>query len=51
VLRRTPDVLDELVQAVVDDGGGVEHVAADTPLRDHLTAASLRFPLPPHPAG
>jgi peptide chain release factor subunit 1 len=51
VLRRTPDVLDELVQAVIDEGGGVEHVAADTPLRDRLTAASLRFALPAHPAG
>jgi peptide chain release factor subunit 1 len=50
-LRRTPDILDELVQAVIDDGGGVEHVAADTPLRDHITTASLRFQLPPNPAG
>jgi hypothetical protein len=48
-LRRTPDVLDELVQAVIDEGGGVEHVAADTPLREHVTAATLRFLLPPHP--
>jgi hypothetical protein len=50
VLRRTPDVVDELVQAVIDEGGSVEHVAAETPLREHVTAATLRFPLPPHPA-
>jgi peptide chain release factor subunit 1 len=50
-LRRTPDVLDELVQSVIDEGGGVEHVTADTALREHVTAATLRFPLPPHPAG
>jgi peptide chain release factor subunit 1 len=50
-LRRTPDVLDELVQSVIDEGGGVEHVTADTALREHDTAATLRFPLPPHPTG
>ncbi|GAA1240831.1 hypothetical protein GCM10009609_00540 [Pseudonocardia aurantiaca] len=27
----------------------LEHVAAGTPLREHVTAATLRFPLPPHP--
>jgi peptide chain release factor subunit 1 len=48
-LRRTPDVLDELVQAVIDEGGSVEHVAADTPLREHVAAATLRFPVPPPP--
>jgi peptide subunit release factor 1 (eRF1) len=51
VLRRVPDVLDELVQSVIDEGGGVEHVTTDTALREHVTAATLRFPLPPHPAG
>jgi peptide chain release factor subunit 1 len=50
-LRRVPDVLDELAQSVIDDGGGVEHVTTDTALREHVTAATLRFPLPPHPAG
>jgi hypothetical protein len=44
-------VLDELVQSVIDEGGGVEHVTTDTALLDHVTAATLRFPLPPHPAG
>jgi peptide chain release factor subunit 1 len=47
--RAVPDVLDELVQEVMDEGGSVEHVLADTPLREHVTAAHLRFPLPPGP--
>jgi peptide chain release factor subunit 1 len=48
-VRLTPDVADELVQQVIDDGGSVEHVSADTALKDHVTAAFLRFPLPPEP--
>jgi peptide chain release factor subunit 1 len=47
--RKTDDVIDELAQAVIDTAGTVEHVRADTPLRDHLAAADLRFPLPPKP--
>jgi peptide chain release factor subunit 1 len=47
--RKTDDVIDELTLAVIDTGGTVEHVTADTPLREHLTAAELRFPLPPKP--
>jgi hypothetical protein len=47
--RRTDDVIDELAQAVIDTGGTVEHVIADTPLREHMAAADLRFPLPPKP--
>ena len=47
--RRTDDVLDELAEAVIDAGGTVEHVAADTPLKEDITAARLRFPLPPPP--
>ena len=47
--RKTDDVIDELAQAVIDTAGTVEHVLADTPLRDHLAAADLRFPLPPKP--
>jgi len=31
---------------VLDAGGRVEHVHADTPLRDHTVAALLRFPVP-----
>jgi hypothetical protein len=49
--RKTDDVLDELAQLVIDTSGGVEHVLADTPLRDHLVAADVRFPLPPSPGG
>ncbi len=45
--RHIPDVIDELVQAVIDDGGSIEHVGGDTPLREHTVAAALRFPLPP----
>jgi peptide subunit release factor 1 (eRF1) len=48
--RRTADVIDELVQAVIDEGGSVEHVQAGTKLDEHTLAAALRFPLPP-PAG
>jgi Bacterial archaeo-eukaryotic release factor family 10 len=47
--RSTPDVLDELVQAVVDDSGSVRHIRAETRLSDVETAAELRFPLPPRP--
>jgi peptide chain release factor subunit 1 len=49
VLRHTPDVIDELVEAVVNESGTVEHVRAETPLREHVVAASLRFPVPPQP--
>jgi peptide chain release factor subunit 1 len=42
-------VIDELVEAVIDEGGSIQHVRADTELRAHLTAAWLRFALPPEP--
>ncbi|HTP19060.1 MAG TPA: hypothetical protein VMJ65_05615 [Solirubrobacteraceae bacterium] len=45
--RSTPDVIDELVEAVIDEGGSIRYVRADTILRDRLTAAWLRFALPP----
>jgi hypothetical protein len=48
--RRTPDVIDELVEGVVDSGGSIEHVRAETELRRHALAAALRFPLPPPPS-
>lgn len=48
--RAAPDVIDELVESVIDDGGAIEHVRAETPLADLLVAASLRFPLPPPPS-
>ena len=47
--RDTPDVIDELVEAVIDAGGAIEHVEAETALREHIVAAALRFPLPPLP--
>jgi Bacterial archaeo-eukaryotic release factor family 10 len=47
--RPAADVLDELAEAVIDDGGSVEHVVTETALKEHLVAASLRFPLPPVP--
>jgi peptide chain release factor subunit 1 len=43
--RPTGDVIDDLVEAVIDDGGSVEHVAGDTDLRTHVAGALLRFPL------
>jgi hypothetical protein len=43
--RRTGDVLDEMAGRVLDADGHVEHVHADTPLRDHTVAALLRFPV------
>jgi hypothetical protein len=45
--RHLPDVIDELVEAVIDEGGSIDHVEADTKLKDYTSAATLRFPLPP----
>jgi peptide subunit release factor 1 (eRF1) len=47
--RPTEDILDELAQAVIDESGSVRHVEADTDIKEHQAAASLRFPLPPMP--
>ena len=47
--RETPDIIDELVEAVIDAGGAIEHVEAETALRKHTIAVALRFPLPPLP--
>ncbi len=47
--RRTEDVIDELVEAVVNEGGSFRPVWAETELRGSTAAASLRFPLPPEP--
>jgi peptide chain release factor subunit 1 len=47
--RHTPDVIDELAEAVIDTSGAVEHVVAETELSEHVVGASLRFPLPPPP--
>jgi hypothetical protein len=48
-LRATPDVIDELSVRVIDDGGSIEHVEAETDLAPLVVAAMLRFPLPPEP--
>jgi peptide chain release factor subunit 1 len=45
--RRSPDVIDELVAVVIDEGGSAKHVEVDTKLSEYLVAAELRFPLPP----
>jgi peptide chain release factor subunit 1 len=47
--RATPDVIDELVEAVIEEGGSLHHVPDGSGLDDRLAAASLRFPLPPAP--
>ncbi|HWG60909.1 MAG TPA: hypothetical protein VG253_04280 [Streptosporangiaceae bacterium] len=49
--RRTPDVIDELAQAAIDESATVKHIHDDSRLDPYLTAAALRFPLPPLPAG
>jgi peptide chain release factor subunit 1 len=46
-MRSTPDVVDELAEMTVDDGGQIEHVFAETPLADAMVGAMLRFPVPP----
>jgi peptide chain release factor subunit 1 len=48
--RPTPDIIDELAQEVIAEGGSVKHVADDERLAAPLTAASIRFPLPPEPS-
>jgi peptide chain release factor subunit 1 len=47
--RETPDVIDELVETVIDEGGAIHHVRAETKLKQLLVAASLRFALAPPP--
>ena len=47
--RQAPDVLDELVEAAIDDGGAIHNVRAETELNERLVASSLRFVLPPMP--
>jgi peptide chain release factor subunit 1 len=47
--RQAPDVIEELVEAVIDDSGSIHHVPADTPLGERPVAAALRFQLPPAP--
>jgi len=49
--RPTPDIIDELAQEVIAEGGSIKHITGDDRLAEPLTAASIRFPLPPEPAG
>jgi peptide chain release factor subunit 1 len=42
-------VIDELAEAVVEEGGAIRHVDGEPVLRKRLAAAALRFPLPPDP--
>ena len=48
--RPTADVIDELAQEVIAEGGSVKHITDDDRLAEPLTAASIRFPLPPEPS-
>jgi hypothetical protein len=47
--RPTPDVIDELAHEVIAEGGSIKHITDDDRLAEPLTAASIRFPLPPEP--
>jgi peptide subunit release factor 1 (eRF1) len=47
--RPTEDIIEEVVEAVIDDGGSVRHIREETQLREVLMGARLRFPLPPEP--
>jgi peptide chain release factor subunit 1 len=44
--RQTPDVINELTEAVIEEGGSVSHVRAETELAERLAACALRFELP-----
>lgn len=46
-LREVPDIIDELTETVIDDGGEVRHIEPETELRAHQAGALLRFELPP----
>jgi hypothetical protein len=41
--NEVPDLFEEVTRAVIDAGGAVEHVMAQTRLADDLLAARLRF--------
>jgi len=47
--RATPDVVAELAEAVVADGGQIRHVADSDWLAGYQVAAALRFQPPPRP--
>jgi len=48
-LRPVVDILNELADVVIDEGGSVIHVEVPTDLSKHRVAAALRFALPPRP--
>jgi peptide chain release factor subunit 1 len=48
--RETPDVIEELTEAVIAESGSIRAVRTETALQDALLAAALRFE-PPSPAG
>jgi peptide chain release factor subunit 1 len=45
-LRKTADVIDELMETVIEEGGSVCEVRAETELSEQLVACALRFELP-----
>jgi peptide chain release factor subunit 1 len=45
-VRQSADVIEELVEAVVDQGGTVRRIGVGTPLAGWVAAATLKFPLP-----
>jgi peptide chain release factor subunit 1 len=50
-LRHAPDIVDQLVQSVLRDGGEVHTVEEGVAPDARTPAAHLRFPLPPEPTG
>lgn len=48
-LREVPDVVGELTETVIDEGGEVRHIEVPTELRSEQAGALLRFALPPQP--
>jgi hypothetical protein len=48
-LRRAPDIVDQLVQSVLRDGGEVHTLEEGVAPDARTPAAHLRFPLPPQP--
>lgn len=45
-MRHTPDVINELAEAVIDEDGSVHHVRAEAGLAAQQVACALRFDLP-----
>ena len=45
--RATEDIIEEVVEAVIDDGGSIHDIREETQLGTQVLGARLRFPLPP----